>query len=31
VHSIRRYLALTISVPCAVGTLLLIQQVVAGP
>jgi hypothetical protein len=30
VHSIRRYLALPVSVLCTVGTLLLIQQVVAG-
>ena len=30
-HSIRRYLALPISALCTAGTLLLIQQVVAGP
>jgi len=30
VHTVRRYLALPASVVCTVGTLLLIQQIVAG-
>lgn len=29
-HTVRRYLALPASVVCTVGTLLLIQQIVAG-